>query len=109
VTIQRIQAGEGTTGEDLVDLADCDAGEPERCEWANLVGYEKATAVTIQEAEGDPKTVQEAQVCDDWPSWKKAMDCELSSLDHGPMSNQKEHCWVQMGFQTQKEGGWEHR
>jgi Reverse transcriptase (RNA-dependent DNA polymerase) len=81
VTIQRIQAGKGTTGEDLADLADCDAGEPERCEWANLVGYEKAITVTIQEAEGDPKTVQEAQVHDDWPSWKKAMDCKLSSLE----------------------------
>ena len=32
VTIQRIQAGEGMTGEDLADLADCDAGEPEWCE-----------------------------------------------------------------------------
>jgi hypothetical protein len=68
VTIQRIQAGEGTTGEDLADLANCDAGEPEWCQWANLVGYEEAIAVTIQEAEGDPKTVLEARAHDDWPS-----------------------------------------
>jgi hypothetical protein len=67
-TIQRIQAGEGTTREDFTDLADCNAGEPEQCEWANLVGYEKAIAATIQEAEGDPKTVQKAQAHDDWPS-----------------------------------------
>jgi Reverse transcriptase (RNA-dependent DNA polymerase) len=80
-TIQRIQAGEGTTREDLTDLADCDAGEPEWCEWANLVGYEEAIAVTIQEAEGDPKTMQEAQACNDWPSWKEAMDHEISSLE----------------------------
>jgi hypothetical protein len=57
-TIQRIQAGEGTTGEDLADLADCNAGEPEQCEWANLVGYKEAIATTIQEAEGDPKCHQ---------------------------------------------------
>jgi hypothetical protein len=29
MTIQRIQAGEGMTGEDLMDLVDCDVGEPE--------------------------------------------------------------------------------
>ena len=45
------------TGEDLADLADCDAGEPEQCGWANLVGYKEAITMTIQEAEGDPKTV----------------------------------------------------
>ena len=66
-TIQRIQAGEGMTGEDLVDLVDCDIGELEQCEWANLVGYEEAISATIQEAEGDPKTMQEARVRDDWP------------------------------------------
>jgi Reverse transcriptase (RNA-dependent DNA polymerase) len=80
-TIQRIQAGEGTTGEDLADLADCDVGEPEWCKWANLVGYEEAIITTIQEAEGDPKTMQEAQACDDWPSWKEAMDRKISSLE----------------------------
>jgi hypothetical protein len=69
------------TGEDLADLADCDAGELEWCEWANLVGYEEAIAMVIQEAEGDPKTMQEARVCDDWPSWKEVMDCEISSLE----------------------------
>jgi hypothetical protein len=46
-TIQRIQAGEGTTREDLMDLADCDVGELEWCEWANLVGYEEAITTTI--------------------------------------------------------------
>jgi hypothetical protein len=47
VTIQRIQAGEGMTGEDLADLVDCDIGEQEQCEWANLVGYEEAISTTI--------------------------------------------------------------
>jgi hypothetical protein len=56
-------------------------GEPEQCEWANLVGYEKAITTTIQEAEGDPKTMQEVQACDNWPSWKEVMDRRISSLE----------------------------
>jgi hypothetical protein len=72
------------TREDLVDLADCNVNELEWCEWANLVDYEETIVATIQEAEGDPKTMQEAWVRNDWP------------------------CWVQVGFQTQKEGRWEH-
>jgi len=36
----------------------------------------------IQEAEGNPKTVQEARSCSDWPKWKEAMDHEISSLEH---------------------------
>jgi hypothetical protein len=80
-TIQRIQAGKGTSREDLADLAGCDVSEPKWCEWANLVGYEEAIAVTIQEAEGDPNTMQEAQVRDDWPSWKEVMDHKISSLE----------------------------
>jgi Reverse transcriptase (RNA-dependent DNA polymerase) len=81
VTIQRIQAGEGMTGEDLMDLADCDVSELEWCKCANLVGYEEAIAMTIQEAEGDPKTMQEAWARNDWPSWKEVMDCKIGSLE----------------------------
>jgi len=36
----------------------------------------------IQEVEGDPKTVQEAQSHSDWPKWKEAMDCDIGSLEH---------------------------
>jgi hypothetical protein len=34
----------------------------------------------MQEAEGDPKTMQEAKARPDWPCWKEAMDKEISSL-----------------------------
>ena len=46
-TIQRIQAGKGTTREDLIDLADCNVNELKQCKWANLVGYEEAITMTI--------------------------------------------------------------
>jgi hypothetical protein len=81
VTIQRIQAGKRTTGEDLVDLADCNVDELEWCKWANLIGYKEAIALTIQEAEGDPKTMQKAQAHDNWPSWKEVMNHEISSSE----------------------------
>jgi hypothetical protein len=56
-TIQRIQAGEGTTREDFLDLMSCNDDEEEWFNWANLVGYEEVIAIMIQEVEGDPKTV----------------------------------------------------
>jgi len=81
-TIQRIQAREGTTGEDYADLMEYKDNNADHCEWANLVGSKEVIAATIQEAEGDPKTVQEAQSRSDWPNWKEVMDCEISSLEH---------------------------
>jgi len=36
----------------------------------------------IQETEGNPKTVQEAQSFSDWPKWKEAMDHKISLLKH---------------------------
>jgi len=36
----------------------------------------------IQEMEGNPKTVQEAQSHSDWLKWKEAMDHEIGSLEH---------------------------
>jgi len=52
------------------------------CEWANLVGYEEVITATIQEAEGDPKTVQEAWSRSNWPKWKEVMDRKIGSLEH---------------------------
>jgi hypothetical protein len=43
------------TGEDLADLADCDAGELEWCEWANLVGYEEVIAMVIRRQRETPR------------------------------------------------------
>ena len=56
--------------------------DPDPSEWANLAGYEEIIATTIQEVEGDPKSVQEAQYRSDWPHWKEAMDREIGSLEH---------------------------
>jgi len=64
---------------DLVEYKEDDA---DRCEWANLIGYEEVIAAMIQEAEGNPKTVQEARSHSDWPKWKEAMDREIGSLEH---------------------------
>jgi len=41
---------------------------------------EEAAAAAVQVAGGDPKSLHEAQSHSDWPSWKKAMDRELSTL-----------------------------
>jgi len=54
----------------------------DHCEWANLIGYEEVIATMIQEAEGNPKTVQEARSRSDWPKWKEVMDRKISSLEH---------------------------
>jgi len=81
-TIQRIQAREGTAGEDYADLVEYKDNNADHCEWANLVGYEEVIAAMIQEMEGDPKTVQEARSHSDWLKWKEAMDCKIVLLKH---------------------------
>jgi transposase InsO family protein len=77
--VRRIEAGEGTAGEELAGYAEDDE---DPSEWANLAGFEDVIAATIQEVEGDPKTVQEARSRSDWPHWKEAMDREIGSLEH---------------------------
>jgi len=37
--------------------------------------------MAVQEAQNDPKTIQEAKSCSDWPLWKAAMDKELATLE----------------------------
>ena len=56
--------------------------DPDPSEWANLVGYKEIITATIQEVEGDPKSIQEAQSCSNWPCWKEAMDHKIGSLKH---------------------------
>ena len=41
---------------------------------------EEAAAAAVQVAGGDPKSLREVQSRSDWPSWKEAMDHELSTL-----------------------------
>jgi hypothetical protein len=36
--------------------------------------------VAIQDAQGDPKSLNEVQSCSDWPSWDKAMGSEINML-----------------------------
>ena len=69
--VRRLAAGEGVTGEDISDMADC----------AYSADQQQLIIAAIQEAEGDPKTLSEAQAQSDWPRWKEAMDRELATLE----------------------------
>ena len=50
-------------------------------EYALYEGLEDVMAATLCDAEGDPKLLQEAQSCTDWPSWKAVMDCKMKMLE----------------------------
>ena len=39
-------------------------------------------ASAIHDAQGDPKSLKEAQLRKDWPRWKEAMDREMDTLQH---------------------------
>jgi len=54
---RHLAAGEGVTGEDISDTADC----------IYSADQQQLIFVAIQEAEGDPKMLGEAQVRSDWP------------------------------------------
>jgi hypothetical protein len=43
-----------------------------------LAGLEDIMVAVVQEAEGNPKSLQEAR--SDWPRWKDAMDREMDTL-----------------------------
>ena len=68
---RRLAAGEGVTGEDISDTADC----------AYSADQQQLIIAAIQEAEGDPKTLSEAQARSNWPRWKEAMDRKLATLE----------------------------
>jgi len=60
------------------------------CDSPNTLGayhmdIEEAAAVAVQAAGRDPKSLREVQSRSDWPSWKEAMDCELSTLKQAGM------------------------
>jgi len=46
---------------------------------------EEAAAAAVQAAGGDPKSLHEVQSHSNWPSWKEAMDCKLSTLKQAGM------------------------
>ena len=65
---RRLAAGEGTTGEEIVD-------------YAYLAGFDDMIAAAIVDADNDPKTLAEARSRPDWPRWKEAMDREIVTLE----------------------------
>jgi len=77
--VKRIKAGEGTARDELAGYAEDD---PDPSKWANLAGYKEIITMTIQEVEGNPKSIQEAQSHSNWPRWKDAMDRKIGSLEH---------------------------
>ena len=79
--VKMIEAGEGTAGGEIADLAADDADDADRNEWACLAGFESIIAAAVQETEGHPNSVLEAQARPDWPKWKEAMDREIASLE----------------------------
>jgi hypothetical protein len=38
-------------------------------------------AIVIQEVQGNPKTLQQARLCKDWPQWQEAMDHKMATLE----------------------------
>ena len=65
---KRLAAGEGITGETYDSL---------NCLHTDL---DEVIATAVQEADGDPRSLDEAQARPDWPQWKAAMDLELATL-----------------------------
>jgi hypothetical protein len=84
--VRRIEAGEGTTDGHLSAYADMPAlaevtDDHDEPDWVYAAGFDDIVAATIQEVEGDPRSVAEARSRSDWPRWKEAMDREMQSLE----------------------------
>jgi hypothetical protein len=63
--------------DELASLSDTD-------DLSELTDHQKLcymVAVPIQEVQGNPKTLQEAHSCLDWPQWQEAMDYEIATLE----------------------------
>ena len=70
--MRQLEAGEGTIDRNLSTYASTDPlisqlsdTEPE---WACPVDIDDIVTATLQDAKGDPKSVEEVQSCSDWPS-----------------------------------------
>lgn len=66
--MKRIEAGEGTTGEEFSD-----------CVFST--DFDDDVAAAILDADADPKTLAQAQPRSDWPYWQEAMDREIATLE----------------------------
>jgi hypothetical protein len=50
--------------------------------YAYQANFDDIITAAIQDAQGDLKSLNEAQSCLDWPSWEKAMGSEINMLWH---------------------------
>ena len=66
--LRQIEAGEGTSGGDISD-------------YVFSVGFDGIISAAILDTETDPKSLAEVQSRPDWPRWKEAMDCKMSTLE----------------------------
>jgi len=66
--LRRLEAGEGTTGEEMAD-------------YVFSADFDNLIAEAIMDVEADPRTLAEARSRSDWLRWKEAMDRELSTLE----------------------------
>jgi hypothetical protein len=56
----------------------------------SVIPVDNIIFAAIQDAQGDPKTLHEAQSCSDWLEWQQAMDCEIMTLQQaGTWTNVK--------------------
>jgi hypothetical protein len=65
--IRHIQAGKGTTGEELDTIF-----------YADFINN---LSEAIENMDSDPKTIAEARMQSNWPQWKQAMDKEIRMLE----------------------------
>ena len=78
--MRRLDAGEGTTGREYDNLDSVFSTELGDEQGANTVKLGGIITAAIHEADGDPKSLAEAQSRPDWPQWKEAMNRELTTL-----------------------------
>jgi hypothetical protein len=50
--------------------------------YAYQANFNNIIVVAMQDAQGDPKSLNEAQSCSNWPSWEKAMGSKINTLWH---------------------------
>ena len=46
------------------------------------IEYDEAVFATIQDVNGDPKSLEEAQSRTDWPKWQEAINIETKTLEN---------------------------
>jgi hypothetical protein len=75
-------------GEDTADVAlsakDLLSSLSDTDNLTELTDHQELTymvAIAIQEVQGDPKMLQQARSCMDWPQWKEAMDHKIATLE----------------------------